>query len=255
MTYYERTPAYGFPNPHGGKVFAGGSVNWVAGLVPTWNGLVRERGRADPIARGLTINVLDRLGGAVTGPALLGPADSSRVAGGRVLVTWRAAKRHRPAAAVHYRVFWVDARGAGGTTDTGTTSAWLTVHPDASPYRWWVQGRDDWGHVGTSLMRAFAVDATSGTGPDASRDFVRVERTSAGFVFLVGSRARVRGTLDVYDASGRRVRGFQSVFEDGTTRIEWDLCDRDGRALASSTYFLQARIGARSSSRKLVVRR
>src|SRR4029453_3961072 len=73
MIYYERTPAFGFSGPAGGAVFAAGSVNYAMGLMPYYNGWEHLSGQPDRIARGLTRNVLDRLGWRATPPSLTAP--------------------------------------------------------------------------------------------------------------------------------------------------------------------------------------
>ncbi len=255
MVYYERTPAYGFATPHGGKVFAGGTVNYALGLMPAWNGPLQVRGRADPVARAVTVNVLDRLGGTIAAPALVEPANAVSVAGGRALLSWRAAKLHRPNAPVHYRVFWMDAAGGSGAMDTEVTTAWLPVDAAASPFRWYVQARDDWGRNATSDLRSFQVHAPVATDPALPPPFLSAKRQPDGFAILVWLEAPARGKIDIFDATGKRVRRFESIFEAGTTRTTWNLEDQAGHTLASGTYFLRARIGGHFATQKLTVLR
>ena len=59
MVYHER--------PGGGAVFAGGTVNYVQGIVPYYNPRMGLDGQADPVARAVTNNVLRRLSSGSTG--------------------------------------------------------------------------------------------------------------------------------------------------------------------------------------------
>jgi hypothetical protein len=60
--------------------------------------------------------------------------------------------------------------------------------------------------------------------------------------------------LSVVDATGRRVRDLhRGAVDPGTHRFTWDGHGDDGRALAAGVYFVDARLGDRSRSAKIVL--
>jgi hypothetical protein len=60
--------------------------------------------------------------------------------------------------------------------------------------------------------------------------------------------------LTIYDVSGRRVRALVSERQDaGAKSIEWDGRDENGAAVVTGMYFYRGRIGAFTSTRKMVL--
>jgi YD repeat-containing protein len=75
---------------------------------------------------------------------------------------------------------------------------------------------------------------------------------TADLVFEAAIAGRV--TVGVYDAVGRLVRTIDGGWcEPGKHRLEWDGRDASGRRVASGMYFLSARIGEQTLSKKVVL--
>jgi hypothetical protein len=71
---------------------------------------------------------------------------------------------------------------------------------------------------------------------------------------LVAAGSDTRGTVEVFDVAGRRVRSFGSLrFGMDTTRIDWNLRDDGGLLVPSGLYVVQAHVGARNARQKTVI--
>jgi hypothetical protein len=66
--------------------------------------------------------------------------------------------------------------------------------------------------------------------------------------------AESKAVLRIYDSCGRLVRAlFDGVAGPGETAVLWDGCNDDGHRLPSGVYFSILAVGARSSTRKLLI--
>lgn len=75
---------------------------------------------------------------------------------------------------------------------------------------------------------------------------------ACGIGFVLGRPAA--GSLEIYDAGGRRVRVLASGrFAAGAHASRWDGRDEGGRALAGGVYFARLRAGERDETRRLVL--
>ncbi len=76
-----------------------------------------------------------------------------------------------------------------------------------------------------------------------------LSHTRISFAVTAGAGAT---SLDVYDASGRRVRHLGANFDAGLHQVLWDGTDDAGRAVPGGVYFYRLEAGALRFSRKLV---
>jgi hypothetical protein len=60
-------------------------------------------------------------------------------------------------------------------------------------------------------------------------------------------------SLQVYDAMGRLVRGFEPRFRPGVNEVLWDATDQRGRAVPAGVYFARLRAGGQERSHAMVV--
>lgn len=247
MTYYERTPAYGYPNGRGGKVFAAGTVNYAQGLTGGYNVITKTYGATDPVARQVTLNVIDRLGCWITPPQLAHPAHQAVVTGEKVLLQWHAAATQRFGAPVEYRLHWQQAGAAASEFMVAVPtalSAWIPVEPDTQ-YEWWIDAVSGCGDTQQSARRRFSVQHATDAQPPASLPVLRAhtEADRATIQLALNDAAEVK--IGIYDTAGRRVRFFQpGRLAPGMSRIDWDLADARGQRVASGLYFVRAWVGA-----------
>lgn len=254
VVYYERTPAFGFAGGRGGKVFSGGSVNWVMGLMPYYNNWMLLRGSADPVARTVTANVLDRLGCDVTPPRLLSPPDTVVAQDSRVLLRWDAARAVRADMAVHYTVYWQSPGSPAESLQTDSRSAWATCS-DSLTYTWWVRARAECGATAASWTSFFRVTSNVAA-RDLAAPSLRLQRDGDRVDVLVWLPRDAAASVDAFDAAGRRRRRLaDTAMRAGQTRIEWDLRDARGRRLPSGIYFVRLRSGGFEARARLVLAR
>lgn len=65
-----------------------------------------------------------------------------------------------------------------------------------------------------------------------------------------------KGSLEIYDAGGRRVRVVTSgVFARGENALTWDGSDENGRAAPGGVYFARLRAGSLADSRRFILAR
>ena len=76
-------------------------------------------------------------------------------------------------------------------------------------------------------------------------------RRTTDIAFELPTRTEAR--LEIFDAPGRRVRGFAGRYEPGLHRIEWDLRDARGRIVPPGIYAYRLVAGGSTAKRKLVV--
>jgi hypothetical protein len=96
---------------------------------------------------------------------------------------------------------------------------------------------------------AVAYPATAqllGNWPNPARGATRI-----AFALPQGAGAHAR--LGVYDAQGRRVRGFDGPFRAGLNEFAWDGADDGGRPVRAGLYFYRLESGGAVLSRRLVV--
>lgn len=252
MVYYERTPAFGFPNGQGGKIFSGGTVNYVMGLMPYYNNWMKLRGSADPVARTITVNVLDRLGCDVTPPQLVSLPDSVVAQDSLVHLRWSAARATRPGMPVQYTVYWQAVGSPAESLQTQGLSAWVTSS-DSLLYSWWVRARTECGAVASSGRSFFQVTSNV-TGGAGQAPLLQLQRKEDGVDILVWMPTSQTGSAEVFDAAGRSRHRFGSrVFRQGVTRIDWDLRDGNGRRIPSGIYFVRLRAGTHAARSRLVL--
>ncbi|MFQ5599281.1 MAG: N,N-dimethylformamidase beta subunit family domain-containing protein [Candidatus Krumholzibacteriia bacterium] len=242
MIYYERTPEYGFPDGRGGKVFAGGTVDYARGLMPSYDG--RSVGRADPVARMVTRNVLDRLGCALGNPEPAAPAHGSSVPGTTVMLHWRPARPHRSGMRVRYMVFWEEPDGRADSLDIAGTAVWVNVDgAGGSTYRWWVRGASECGAIATSPVQEFHIDPAAGALPDRGGPTLAVAPGPGRIRITVSVPNPDEGRITLYDVTGRRVRQFGPLALDVATSVDWDLRNAHGTEVAAGVYLVQVRAG------------
>ena len=254
MIYYERTPEYGYPEGRGGKVFAGGTVNYVQGLVSYYNPASRTKGRSDPVVRTITMNVLDRLGCSLQVPRLDVPADGQSVAGSRIHLRWSAAATHRAHIPVLYTLFWQRPDARIDSVQTSDLFAWVPIGADSSLYRWWVRADAQCGAVSWSPVWSFWTTTSTDSISGARPSFLTLFRTAGVLTMQISLDAPADGTIEVFDVAGRMVRHFgRRKLEVGTTRIEWHLDDDSGKAIPSGIYFIRATAGPKRSRLKIPI--
>ena len=253
MVYYERTPAYGFPNGRGGKVFAAGTINYVGALVTGYNPWMKTVSQPDPVARAIALNVLDRLGCSLRPPRLGSPADNETVEDSQVLFQWDAALAQRPAVPVRYTVFRQGPSNRIDSLVTSNLSVRAPVPPD-STYRWWVRGASECGASAQSAAWSFRTVSPSDSFGSGRLPLLAVARDGNIVVVLVSMRIPASGTVAIFDVAGRSVRSFGSrLFGPGRTRLEWDLTNGSGQPAASGVYFVNAHVGSQTARQKISV--
>jgi hypothetical protein len=152
------------------------------------------------------------------------------------------------------RVTNVPAPSPAGTTERFTVTG---LNPGTS-YYFAIKTADEkgnWSRISNVVVRA-------GQGPVAAEDGERVVsfsapypnpcRTSARFAITVPEESDVR--VEAFDVSGRLLRTLASGTQaagDGT--LVWDLRDSSGRTLGAGLYFVRARIGSSSFTRRVMV--
>jgi len=256
MTYYERTPAFGFPNGRGGKVFAAGTVNYAQGLTGGYNPLTKTHGATDPVARQVTLNVIDRLGCSLFAPQLTGPADNGTVRGNNVMLQWYAAATQRFGYAVQYQVHW---RKAGDPSNqvatTASLGACIPVEPNVQ-YEWWVDATSACGAVQQSAHFKFAAERPTDSLPPDDLPALQAHYEPGHVAIQLALERPAEVKIGIYDSAGRRVYFFDPRrLAAGVSRIEWDLTDRRGRRVPSGLYFVRAWVDDAVVQTKLVVLR
>jgi hypothetical protein len=256
MAYYERTPAFGFANVNGGKIFAAGTVNYVMGLMPGYNSVSRTVGVPDPIARQVTLNVIDRMACAVTAPRLASPADNGNVSGSQTLLQWYAATPHRRGVPVRYTVHW-QAAGAANDDTTSTTSLDVMIPVQTGQsYHWWVTAAAECGAVETAAARSFAATQPTDAGPGGGVPSITATRIAGTVRIHLDLAAAATTSVSVFDPAGRRVFQFAPrSLPAGPSEIVWNLGADGVRPTPSGVYFVRAYIGARTIQIKIVVLR
>ncbi len=242
MTYYERTAPYGFPNGKGGKMFAGSSVNYTQGIDAGYNPATKTVGRIDPVARRITLNVIDRLGCDVAAPHLSMPVADSPVHAPRALLQWYPATAHRSGIPMKYMLYWQTQAATIDSLETNALSAWLPV-VEGQSYQWWVRAWAECGATQASSIASFVVTRPTDSGPSGNAPTVVAHRVGDELEIHVSLAAASTVALDIYSISGRRVRSLGSrSFPAGATHVDWDLRDARGALAPSGVYFVRARI-------------
>ena len=85
-----------------------------------------------------------------------------------------------------------------------------------------------------------------GNAPNPAAPFTRIT-----FVLPAGNTAPV--ALRLFDAQGRRVRGFDRAFSPGLNDVSWDGTGDDGRAVKPGVYFYRLEVGGLHFTRRLVL--
>jgi N,N-dimethylformamidase beta subunit-like protein len=251
--YYERTPAYGWPAGSGGRVFACGTVNWVQGLVDYTNGWTQTQGHPDPVARAITVNVLDRLGCAVRPPTLLGPADGSDVVAGDLLLRWAPGRAHRPGIAMTQTVYWQPTGMPVDSLVTADSAVWIAIDRTTT-YRWWVRAAIECGSVASSPTWSFRAHAPTDAAGSHRWPLLVVLPEGDHVSLLVTPAEPITGTIRIYDVSGRLLRTFgPRRFAAGRTHTDWDLRAANGARVAAGVYFVRFTAGTRTAQCKFLV--
>lgn len=196
------------------------------------------------------MNVLDRLGGSLKAPQPRAPEDSEIVRGSPIQLRWNPAPAQRVGAPVRYTVFCRDARGRIDSLATDYTSVSVPASVDGSPYHWWVRAASDWGLTAMSASRTFGVRAGA---PEDRPPLLSLSPQPDRLDIQVWMDSVTRGKVDIFDVGGRCVRRFERSFDQGLTRIDWDLRDGAGHAVASGVYFVSLEAGARRASHKFAL--
>jgi hypothetical protein len=253
MVYFERTPAYGFPGGHGGKVFSTGSVNFTQGLERSYNGWIKTTGREDPVVRRVTQNVLDRLGCRLAAANLLYPEEGAQLTEASVRVGWNPAKPQRDGLSVHDRLHWQFEGAAAESLDAIGSIAAIPVPQDLVTCRWWVESRSECGATIATAPRTFRVHTPSGAtlaGPPQ----LGIVRHDGIVTLSISVQETARGSIDVFDVAGRRVARFADLdLSTGTSRVDWNLQDESGSPIGAGVYLIRARAGRVSLRRKVVL--
>ncbi len=253
MTYYERTAQYGFPNGKGGKVFAGSSVNYTQGLDAGYNPTTKTVGHIDPIARQITLNVMDRLGCEVAAPHLAVPADGSQVHTPKTLLQWYPATAQRAGVPLKYTLYWQAQGASADSLETSGISSWVSIEPDQA-YRWWVRAQAECGATQASSTATFVVLRPTDSGPPDNAPPVVAQRVGDQLEIHVSLPSSSTVGLDIYSIGGRRVRSLGSrLFPAGATHVDWDLRDARGALAPSGVYFVRARIGQQVLKIKVMI--
>jgi hypothetical protein len=143
------------------------------------------------------------------------------------------------------------ARGGGGSNFTGSWSGTGSMCPQCPP-------------TTASALASGAGTATQGVGPgmesapvyELSFAAPRPNPTAnvSTFDFALPRSGPV--SLNVYDVSGRLIRGLASgEFSAGMHTLSWDLLDRNGQPVSRGVYFVRLATEGRVLSRTLVVSR
>jgi hypothetical protein len=253
MTYYERTAQYGFPGGSGAKIFAGSSVNYVQGIDAGYNPATHTVGAIDPIARTVTLNVFDRLACEVAPPQLAAPTEGAAVHAPQTLLQWYPAATHRRGVGVQYTMFWREQNAPTESLATTQTSVWLPVK-EGDSYKWWVRARTDCGAEQLSAVASFVATRPTDSTATGGSPHLQAVRDGDHVEIQVTLPAPSFGRLDIYAASGRRVRSFGPVqLPAGTTSLEWDLRGTRGELVASGLYFVRVRVGDETLRAKVLL--
>ena len=87
---------------------------------------------------------------------------------------------------------------------------------------------------------------------DFSPAYPNPARSSTRFSYSLPSAGFVH--IEAFDASGRLVRTlFDGAGRAGRTNLPWDLAADDGSALSAGIYFVRARLGAASFTRRVAI--
>lgn len=252
MVYYERTPAYGFPAGNGGRVFASGTVNFAQGLVSYYNAWTKTYGRADPVARAITRNVLDELGCSISAPLLLAPLDNDNVMGTRSLFRWQRAATQRDESPVTYRIRCEWAGGRTDSVDTKDLFAWI---PNPVPFaagRWQVQAAAECGGVARSAWRHIGAGVPSDASDFPPEILIAADRNRIRIT--VSTPVPARGALGVYDVAGRIVYRMPRIqFAAGANLVEWNLRDHSQHRVRRGIYIARLQVGRTQVARKFSV--
>jgi hypothetical protein len=253
MTYYERTAAYGFPNGRGGKVFAASSVNYSQGIDTGYNPATKTVGHIDPVARSVTLNVIDRLGCDVAAPRLSVPADGTQVHTPKALLQWFPAVAHRSGVPMRYTLYWQQNGATADSLNTVGTSAWIPV-AEGEPYHWWVRAWAECGATRASPVAGFLAARPTDSGPPGVEPEVLAQHVGDQVEIRVSVATPASVSLDIYSISGRRVRSLGSrLLPAGTSRIVWNLRDAHGVLAPSGIYLVRAGIGERVLNVKVML--
>ncbi|NOT35574.1 MAG: T9SS type A sorting domain-containing protein [Candidatus Eisenbacteria bacterium] len=71
--------------------------------------------------------------------------------------------------------------------------------------------------------------------------------------FLLPANGREHVSLRIFDAQGRRVRGFDRGFVAGLNQIAWDGTDEGGRPVRAGVYLYQLQVGGEKFTQRLVL--
>lgn len=85
-----------------------------------------------------------------------------------------------------------------------------------------------------------------GNAPNPAAPYTRIT-----FVLPAGSSGPV--TLRLFDAQGRKVRGFDRAFSPGLNDVTWDGTGDDGHAVKAGVYFYRLEVGGLHFTRRLVL--
>jgi len=140
-------------------------------------------------------------------------------------------------------------------TTTGGQATWIPPSLPDGDY-WWRAWSGD-GSVRSDLCAAqpFTVNDISAAGQiGLTGPTLDVLGTSDGRVRLqVGLNAGADVEVNIYDLRGARVKQLHSGFMDGSRLLVWDGRDQSGRGVASGVYLVQARIGSRTLTGRVVL--
>ena len=253
MAYYERTPEFGYANPHGGKVFAGGSVNYVQGLMPGYNPISKTVGVPDPIARQITLNVIDRMACKLTPPRLARPAQNGFVPAGFVPVQWWAATAHRAGVPVRYTLHWQATGGGVDSLETASLTAIIRLQAGMQ-YRWWVTAATVCGARAASSAATFSTGLSTDAAAPALTPALSITMRAGAARIHLQLPAAARVALTIYDAAGRETRRFEPrTVAAGYSEMDWDLLRPDATRAPSGLYFVRADVGTQVLRTKLIV--
>ncbi len=108
--------------------------------------------------------------------------------------------------------------------------------------------RDIWDQV------AYRADPGSVAPAQSLVATVRPNPFRAGTTIRFGLPERTTARIDVYSATGRRVRTLlDEPLDAGYHRVTWDGRRADGRRAAPATYYVRLEVGSTSTSRKLIL--
>ena len=152
--------------------------------------------------------------------------------------------------------FWELMDESGDIPEVGGQASWTTPPLHDGDYFWRAWAGD--GVVRSDLSSAwhFIVNGVSGVDDlGLSGPSLRVLGASDGQVRLqLGLVGGSEVEVSVYDIRGARVQRLHSGWLDGGSRVlVWDGRDQSGRGVASGVYLVQARVGDRTLSGRVVL--